>query len=360
MLLEKYTHLIYIETDTGQSEFTIPGLISVNIIDKPILGPPFTHQRKPLRSYFFGDTSPKNNPQFYLNLVNQIIDGTKLVREKLPNLPVILNTNGWLKGIGLHLIEEIIKYFNPTHIYQLYSEKFFNNNFNNNNQQQQQQIKTLISFSQDQINQLFLNDNNNNNNNNNETPKLINIKSIQTNNLPLYQLSAAEHRMFSTRQYFSMNSTPLQQQIPYQINCKDLKVKILTNQVPPSQIMYSLNASLIGICYDKTEYKSISYKINSKTPQFIQDDIQISECLGLGIIRSIDIENGVFYIVTPIDFEQLQKANVILKGSIDIPPSVTISTSSKGDIFSPYFCLESLSKYGTGSGTMDRPKQFTL
>lgn len=38
-----------------------------------------------------------------------------------------------------------------------------------------------------------------------------------------------------------------------------------------------------------------------------------------GIIRAIDVEKGVFYVITPVPIEQLQDVDTLLQGRIEIP-----------------------------------------
>ena len=48
-MLKKFEKVVVIDCDIGQSEFTIPGCVSVVIVNKPLLGPSYTHFIKPKR-----------------------------------------------------------------------------------------------------------------------------------------------------------------------------------------------------------------------------------------------------------------------------------------------------------------------
>lgn len=48
-LLNKIEKVAYIDLDVGQPEFTISGCVSVTLVDKPLLGPNYTHLRTPDR-----------------------------------------------------------------------------------------------------------------------------------------------------------------------------------------------------------------------------------------------------------------------------------------------------------------------
>lgn len=45
-------------------------------------------------------------------------------------------------------------------------------------------------------------------------------------------------------------------------------------------------------------------------------------CLGYGIIRAIDMERKVFYIMTPLPLVTLDKVNVLSHGAVDLPNSL--------------------------------------
>jgi len=47
--LKKWNRILVLDFDIGQSEFSIPGCISAFIIDKPLLGPNYTHLMQPLK-----------------------------------------------------------------------------------------------------------------------------------------------------------------------------------------------------------------------------------------------------------------------------------------------------------------------
>lgn len=47
--LKKWKKILVLDLDIGQSEFTLPGCVSVFIIDSPLLGPNFTHLLQPFK-----------------------------------------------------------------------------------------------------------------------------------------------------------------------------------------------------------------------------------------------------------------------------------------------------------------------
>ncbi len=70
-------------------------------------GPPFTHLSQPERSVFFGDVSPKDRPEFYVKCIHNVY---QTYADKYRNkIPLIVNTQGWVKGGLLHLAQSSIR-----------------------------------------------------------------------------------------------------------------------------------------------------------------------------------------------------------------------------------------------------------
>ncbi|CUA70344.1 Polynucleotide 5'-hydroxyl-kinase GRC3 [Cryptococcus neoformans var, neoformans B-3501A] [Rhizoctonia solani] len=122
-LINRYHQVAFIECDIGQSEFTPGGMVSLNLLKNPVFGPPFTHPSRPRYAHFVGGNSPKTSPSHYLaaladlahryqlefkysgSLGNDTIDEESV---KISNsVPLIINTQGWIKGMGADLLRSI-------------------------------------------------------------------------------------------------------------------------------------------------------------------------------------------------------------------------------------------------------------
>ena len=121
-----------IDCDVGQSEFTISGLVSLHIFDKPITLPSHLNLRKPELSYFVGDISTKSEPEMVMRSIEllnahyikvrddhitemqesandihisdssnsnvfNVLVGTKKMKPKIIKMPLVINTDGWIK-----------------------------------------------------------------------------------------------------------------------------------------------------------------------------------------------------------------------------------------------------------------------
>ena len=117
----------YLDTDCGQPEFTAPGLVSLHMLDGPALGPPHVHQRQPLACHFVGDVTPQSDPDLYLQAVQSLYGqycshaaeyaATAAGAGRWP--PLLVNTHGWVKGLGFDLLVQLMQTICPTHVLQL-------------------------------------------------------------------------------------------------------------------------------------------------------------------------------------------------------------------------------------------------
>ncbi|KAG2442881.1 hypothetical protein HXX76_002960 [Chlamydomonas incerta] len=149
-LLDVVPTLAFLDSDVGQPEFSPPGLLSLHLLDGaaptaaaeagagagagvgtaatvvggPVVGPPHAHSRPAWASRFVGDVSPQHDPQLYLSAV-QALYGSYwgwAVAEAAAGRgwpPLVVNTHGWVKGLGFDLLTQLLRLVAPTHAVQV-------------------------------------------------------------------------------------------------------------------------------------------------------------------------------------------------------------------------------------------------
>jgi len=60
----RYSHVVYLDTDLGQPEFTPAGLVSLHVISSPVFGPSFMHLASPLKCAPPSPAGVAATPQF--------------------------------------------------------------------------------------------------------------------------------------------------------------------------------------------------------------------------------------------------------------------------------------------------------
>lgn len=162
----------YLELDLGQSDFGPPGMVALHVLAltdnarakaaqeeiDPIhqielarqeaserehaeavtssdfshgahssitLGPGWCQPRVPARAHFVGDVSPRDDPESYVAAVLDLIEyfraqiqpGDSNEDGVSQRVPLVINTQGWIKGLGADLASRIEPMLRPTHIF---------------------------------------------------------------------------------------------------------------------------------------------------------------------------------------------------------------------------------------------------
>ena len=140
-----------IDCDLGQPEFTAPGLLSLHIIEKPVLSASHMNMKTPETAYYIGDLTSKNEPSFVLGALEKLFERYKQILmqrkerpvisqdtinssngfsaldeqyiDNIPPLPLLINTDGFIRYLGAEILTGITRRLQPTHILQLVTVK---------------------------------------------------------------------------------------------------------------------------------------------------------------------------------------------------------------------------------------------
>ncbi|KAJ6672472.1 hypothetical protein OIU85_013779 [Salix viminalis] len=295
ILLQRYKRVGYLDTDVGQPEFTTTGFLSLTVVDK--LTPDLTIPclKTPERCFFFGDVSSKRDPTTYLKCIFTLYDyyRKEYCKSDSPvrnEMPLVVNTHGWVKGVGYDILVDMLRHIAPTHV-----------------------VKINITSERKNLpgGKFWLDDGYGGQVN------LIEINSARQdsfNRSVLIQKDACLLRDLRIMAYFrqcfpsNLNITTIKELAnalashpPYQVPISSIKIRHLHSQVPHTEVFYSLNATIVGLA------------VSSKQPE------NIPWCVGLGIVRGIDTFKGLLYLISPVPLILLEKVDLLLQGFIHIP-----------------------------------------
>ncbi|XP_031102332.1 polynucleotide 5'-hydroxyl-kinase NOL9 [Ipomoea triloba] len=298
VLLNRYRKVAYLDTDVGQTEFTPPGFLSLTIIDKIPADLTIPCLKTPERCFFFGDVSSKRDPKLYLTYACALYDHYQKKYCMLNNsenpanaeMPIVINTPGWVKGIGYEILVDILKYISPSHV-----------------------VKIRISAESKNLpaGAFWLDEG--------EAPvtNLIEINSARQDSSRRSILVQKDARLLRDlriiayfRQCFPNDANittskelahALAAHPPYEISISSVKIKHLHCQVPKDEVFYSLNATIVGLAVSPED---------------------MPHCVGLGIVRGIDTTRQVLYLITPVPLDSLKMVDLLLQGFIEIPTSL--------------------------------------
>ena len=97
---------------------TPAGMVSLHGLNKsnPILGPSHTNQRHPRLAHFIGDVTTKNDPVRYITSIHSLVQAYRAALGGGTAPPLVVNCDGWVKGMGSEVLGALIQVVKPTHI----------------------------------------------------------------------------------------------------------------------------------------------------------------------------------------------------------------------------------------------------
>ncbi|KAF8505075.1 hypothetical protein BU17DRAFT_101226 [Hysterangium stoloniferum] len=329
-LTTQYRRVAFLECDLGQSEFTPSGMVSLHIISSPVFGPPFTHPTMPYRAHYVGGTTPRSTPAHYLSCIEALtrtyrMDVQYTYQEKTLNeeydiddgdnrldgfIPLVVNTQGWFKGLGGELLRKIEEIIEPTNIFDLETQP------NIIPQKQQQPLSSA---------------------------RLHHVKPIPAWPLATFY-TPADYRTLSILSYFhavftSQNGEavawsvdlPLCAKAPWEVDCKEaIDSIVLTGagyeDVVPSELPHAINCGIVGLVCEEDPMADLP-TVDPQNPHQLWPYTQggsvpspeTSHCIGLALIRGVDAENGSLHVLTPVPPSLLEKCRIFVKGELEMP-----------------------------------------
>lgn len=356
-LLNHTSSVDYLEGDLGQTEFTPAGCLSLLTIREPLLGPPFTHQCTPENMIYYGQTSCESDLERYLESLKSLWRRRSPSRET----PVVINTMGWVKGFGFQLLVDMIRFFPVSHVVQLSHGGItqcptLTPDF----------LRTAHGCQTHPAAQTALDEFTESH----SPPRSYVHLNVQSEFQGVGRQGTAkhqrtnEHRELSLLAYLSQMQSadpgpvrPLHSLTPYQVPHSAVALGVIHCEIAPSHMFYAANASLVGLC-------CLGEKVTSRGGPVTLSQAPICPCLGLGVLRGIDMERGLYFLLTPVDPSILRKVNCLLLGAVSLP-SCVLTTQSGFEGETPYVTTD-YSFNLTGAGKLrvfkglSRPSQLSI
>lgn len=415
-LLSCHPCVTYLDTDCGQPEFTAPGLVSLSLVSSPVVGPPHLHQRRPAAALFVGDVSPAPDPVRYLQCVRELHSwhcqhgaaaAAAAARGDAPAQcrgasspagqaqqqqeqqqeqaggrmlpPLVVNTHGWVKGMGFDVLGELLGSLPVTHLVQLAAANPKKNlppgafwlpdpadggvaAGPHPPAQPLQWVLPGVGEEGGGAAQPAVSDTSarsavtgtgggpaaseGNADGGGRTARgrvhAVEQRALQWEALAQQcadacGLSPAQDGGSGKGAAGAAAADDLGDRlaaaVPYVVDTADLEVQVLHSSVPPSQLFRVLNGAVVGLC-----------RAPPPQPQQTQQPL----CLGLGIVRAADAAARRLHILTAVPEEELECVALLQLGRLELPASLL----QTGGHMSPYLALHSLSSAGTGAGAI--------
>lgn len=121
------TRPTYVDLDVGQGAVTIPGVLSAVPTYRPVDAAEGLRMATPL-AYFYGRDSPGANPDLYKRMTESLGEALDLQAHQDPAIKaagLIINTCGWVDGVGYELLLHTAGALRVTHIVVLGHERLY-------------------------------------------------------------------------------------------------------------------------------------------------------------------------------------------------------------------------------------------
>ncbi|GMF12029.1 unnamed protein product [Phytophthora lilii] len=356
-LLAKFGTVAFLDTDLGQSELTPPGLVALHALTTPLLGPGFSHMKNPIRSFFCGNTNPGNDPLYYMKAVKSLLrlyetkwggqdtsnkGNTSPRKRQRACVPLVINTDGWIKSMGHDLLCNVIQETNPDHVVQLLAAT----------KNKQFDVPTDGRW------------------------RIHGVPPWDPVGVTQPPRSSKEMRIYRFHSYFlSRTACDLPRALlqnlqvlseknridgdiyrayakltPFAVSFDTVDISFAGSSVPPSQLLFSLNACVVGLCVNP-DYKPIEQdasELREGPPRIVLQPVH-APCLGVGIIQAVDAEKRQLFILTPLPLSVLKRVNLLVRSSM---PLGNIMLSAHEPVQAPYVVTDVVSSDGTGSAVM--------
>ncbi|XP_037539817.1 polynucleotide 5'-hydroxyl-kinase NOL9 [Nematolebias whitei] len=264
---------------------------------------------------YYGQSSCEPDLDRYLESLKSLWRQRSQSRE----IPIIINTMGWVKGFGFQLLVDIIRFLPVTHVVQLghsgiiqcpaFTPELLRTTHGYQTHPPAQ--TALDEFIESHC-----------------PPRTFSHLIVQSEFEGVARQGTAKHqrsneqRELSLLAYLSQLQSPdpgpvqpLHSLTPYQVSNTAVALGVIHCDVTPSHMFYAANASLVGLC-------CLAEKVTSKGGPVLLSQTPICPCVGFGILRGIDTARGLYFLLTPMDPSTLRKVNCLLLGAISLPSCI--------------------------------------
>jgi hypothetical protein len=349
-LLNENDSVDFVDLDPGQTEFTTAGFLVRKELGRPgQFGPPFTHLSLPDDSVFLACSSPVEMPGLYCQAVDALAKRLQVSLQERSR-PVVVNTMGWMTGLGFEFLLFAAKSFRVTHIF-CFNDPEFTDDGND------AIIKALSASSgirNIQISALT-------------EAEAASVKLIympaNLGDLPKAKFHPSDWRNLAYWCYFfgrfnanlSIDSFAFSQlshlkpvavplrRLQLASSDRDIDLFDLIGKGRLERLRSLLLMRLVGLVVDEEFTPTRSLNL---LPGGQYNRIASMKALGVGIVRSVTVirRDGEFefslQIITPIPFEIVKTSNTLVMGSLALPPQLISGDQISAQAEAPFFSIQ--------------------
>lgn len=317
-----------LDADVGQPELVPPGILSLSIQKNPLLQPPYWNLTQPVEtvsSIFFGAFSSKVDPTRYIEAIQVLVQEYRNYLQTTNNsTPLIINMDGWIKGLGYEILTALILKIMPTHVCQILGSskgKTFD-------------LQNILSGKESTI--YFLDACTN------LIPMSCSIPSFTLRSLRLGTYFGPQ----LSQLWDALDFTPAKQLQVGWVDDECCLADYLASERPYCVPLEAVTCSFVTL--DQQDLGTEALLLQAMNGSIVGLCIgDANNCLGLGLVRSIDWQRRLLYILTPVQPDALPQVDALIGGSIPLPLSMVFR-----GVYAESFPYQSMSQYSsTALGT---------
>ena len=299
------------------------------------VGPPFTHPTIPHRAHYVGHSTPRSSPSHYLACIQALVQTYRMDlqyayqetfssadvfnKASSPNesddrseafIPLVVNTQGWIKGLGGDLLRKIEEIVDATDIFDLDSQSAIYSPQPSRRTHSSTRLHTIRPILSSPLTLYY-------------TPADFRSLSILSYFHSLFPAWERDARSWSTE-------LPLCARAPWEVNCKEANYRfVLTGagfeDVVLEDLDYALNCSLVALVCEEDSASSVPESENSDSgpwpyiPGAPVPSPSTSHCLGLALIRGVNAATHTLHLLTPVPLNVIPKCRIFVKGELELP-----------------------------------------
>jgi len=355
----------WLDLDCGRPELTSPGVVSLTVLRAPLLGPAVARlacgaayagaPATASEARFVGDTSPQSDPEGYLKGALKCVDAWKAMGDRRPAL--VVNTHGWVKGLGLELTEEVLRAVGAcatecfavninSHVASRNAPTvdWFCDDASSRSRPNVRALEVAAGFgTAPKGDDADVEETSRDMGDGAEVKsKDARMSAIDLRALSWLAWAKQTVAMCNDRssegaltfeeggevEAFNAAAADLMRAPPWKVSLDDIVIHVLHADLPAREALMAINGAVVGL-------------LAAPAPG---EDRGLAECVGLGLVRGIDAKNRYVYILTPVPGDKLKAVETLALGKLEFPPRLL---GAAGEY--PYMHIGTISNIGSGS-----------
>jgi hypothetical protein len=329
-LLSAGSAVRWLDADPGQAEFCPPGVIGLDEIQAPVFGDAVSHARRVQlpHAHFVGESDAGRDP---ISLQVQI-GALFMAHACRAPASLVVNTPGWVTGIGRDLLRFIVDAAPPGG-----RVCFVELSSIDVTDVQQAPLTDLVS----------------------EKPavtafSLPSVAAQACGGDDVQPLLAIERRHMRLFQHLTGSLAPEAWHAVPLWRVAFERVRISALDLVPHEVLHALNGAVVGLCADAATYEPAA----SDYPlQLLPSAPLVAQCLALGVVRGIDAARRELFVYSCLSGAALERVNTLVLGHIPLPAThvgAVALVSGSAQALPPYVSFESLGANEVGAATTGR------